>query len=255
MDTSTKSEQVRHHVLALVEGQLRPHDKLPTERELAEALAVSRLTVRRVLDGLEHERLVYRVQGAGTFVSESHIAKSLELTSFSEDMYNRGMRPGSRLLIAEEAPAGARLGQALSLSPADKVLHLARVRLADDEPICFEHSYIPSHLAPGLLDLDLESSLYDLLATTFRLRLERADQVISATVVEPADAELLNVPPFSPAFNVVRTGYDARDRAIERAESLYRADRYSYHVTLFRRESGPTNSHQLSPTWHPAGGE
>ena len=249
MDTGTKSEQVRHHVLTLVEGRLRPHDKLPTERELAEELAVSRLTVRRVLDGLEHERRVYRVQGAGTFVSESHIAKSLELTSFSEDMHNRGMLPGSRLLVAEETPAGARLGQALSLSPADRVVHVARVRMADGEPICLEHSYIPSSLAPGLLDLDLESSLYDLLATTFRLRLEHADQIISATVVEPADATLLNVPPFSPAFNVERTGYDPRGRAIERAESLYRADRYSYHVTLFRREAhGRASNTQGSTT-------
>jgi GntR family transcriptional regulator len=204
---------------------------------LAEELAVSRLTVRRVLDGLEHERRVYRIQGAGTFVSESHIAKSLELTSFTEDMRSRGMVPASRLLAAEETTAGARLGQALSLSPAEKVLHIARVRTADGEPICLEHSYIPSRLAPGLLDLDLEGSLYQLLAGTFRLRLEHADQTITATVVEPTDAALLGVPAFSPAFNVERTGYDTRGRAIERAESLYRADRYSYHVTLYRRHS------------------
>ena len=133
MDSGTKSEQVRHHVLRLVEGTLRPHDKLPTERELAEELAVSRLTIRRVLDGLEHERRVYRIQGAGTFVSESHIAKSLELTSFTEDMRSRGMVPASRLLVAEETTAGARLGQALSLSPAEKVLHMARVRTADGD--------------------------------------------------------------------------------------------------------------------------
>jgi GntR family transcriptional regulator len=237
LDTGTKSAQVRHHVMELVEGRLSPHDKLPTERELAEELAVSRLTVRRVLDGLEHERRVYRIQGAGTFVSESHIAKSLELTSFTEDMRSRGMVPGSRLLAAEETTAGARLGQALALSPSEKVLHIARVRTADGEPICLEHSYVPSRLAPGLLDLDLEGSLYDVLFGTFRLRLEHADQTITATVVEPVDAELLNVPAFSPAFNVERTGYDPRGRAIERAESLYRGDRYSYHVTLYRRHS------------------
>lgn len=236
MGAGTKSEQVRYHVLSLVEGQLRPHDKLPTERELAEELAVSRLTVRRVLDGLEHERRVYRVQGAGTFVSESHVAKSLELTSFTEDMRSRGMTPGSRLLAAEETTAGARLGQALSVSPSEKVLHIARVRTADGEPMCLEHSYIPSRVAPGLLDLDLERSLYRLLDDAFRLRLEHADQTITSTVVDPEQAELLDVPPFSPAFNVERTGYDARGRAIERAESLYRADRYSYRVTLYRRQ-------------------
>jgi len=234
MPNGNKAEQVRRHVLQLVDDQLRPHDKLPTERELAGELAVSRLTIRRVLDNLERERRVYRVQGAGTFVREPHVAKSLELTSFSEDMRQRGMTPGSRLLTAEAKPAGARIGQELALSPADPVVHIARVRTADGEPICLEHSYIPEALAPGLLQMDLEGSLYELLNAHFRLELEHATQTINATVVDQDDARLLTVPAFSAAFRVERTGFDARGRAIERAESLYRADRYRYQVTLYR---------------------
>lgn len=234
MANGGKAEQVRKHVLQLVDAQLRPHDKLPTERELAGELAVSRLTIRRVLDDLEHERRVYRVQGAGTFVQEPHVAKSLELTSFSEDMRQRGMAPGSRLLVAEEKPAGARIGQELALSPGDRVLHIARVRTADGEPICLEHSYISAALAPGLLQMDLEGSLYELLYTHFRLHLERAKQTIAATVVDPDDARLLTVPAFSAAFRVERTGFDPRGRPIERAESLYRSDRYHYEITLYR---------------------
>lgn len=236
MPNTNKAEQVRKHVLHIVDGQLRPHEKLPTERELAGELAVSRLTVRRVLDNLERERRVYRVQGAGTFVREPHVAKSLELTSFSEDMRQRGMTPGSKLLIAEERPAGARIGQELALSPGDRVLHIARLRTADGEPICLEHSYIPEAHAPGLLQMDLESSLYELLTTHFRLNLEHAKQTITATVIDEDDARLLTVPPFSAAFRVERTGFDARGRPIERADSLYRADRYRYEVTLYRGE-------------------
>jgi GntR family transcriptional regulator len=137
-----KADRVRGHVLRLVEDQ-GPHGKLPTERELAEELAVSRLTVRRVLDGLEYEHRVYRIQGAGTFVSEPHISKSLELTSFSEDIPSRGMTPGSPVVKVEETSAGARWGQALSLSPADKVFHIARVRTADGQPMCLEDAISP----------------------------------------------------------------------------------------------------------------
>ena len=234
MPNGNKAEQVRRHVLQLVDAQLRPHDKLPTERELAGELAVSRLTIRRVLDNLERERRVYRVQGAGTFVREPHVAKSLELTSFSEDMRQRGMAPGSVLRSADVRAAGARIGQELTLSPGDPVVHIARVRTADGEPICLEHSYIPAALAPGLLQMDLEGSLYELLNTHFRLELEHATQTINATVVDEEDAQLLTVPPFSAAFRVERTGFDARGNPIERAESLYRADRYRYEVTLYR---------------------
>jgi GntR family transcriptional regulator, N-acetylglucosamine utilization regulator len=230
----TKSGQLREYLLHRIDGELRPHDRLPTERDLAEDFSVSRLTVRRVLDRMESEHRVYRIQGAGTFVSEPPIAKSLELASFSDDMRQRGLVPGSRVIGANEMHAGARIGYALNLSPADTVFHIARVRTADGTPMCVEDAYLPARLVPGLLGLPLEGSLYDLLSAQFRISLERADQVIRCTVLDTSDAETLEVPPLSPAFAVERTGYDARGRAIEHTEALYRGDRYTYNVTLDR---------------------
>jgi GntR family transcriptional regulator len=193
--------------------------------------------VRRVLDRLESEGRVYRIQGAGTFVSERRIAKSLELTSFSEDMRQRGLKPGSRLTVAEEIHAGARIGYALGISPGDRVLHITRVRTADSKPMCLENTYLPAQLVPGLLDMPLDGSLYELLSAEFRIDLERATQNIRCTVLEPAEAELLEVPPLSPAFAVDRTVRDTRGRAVEHAEALYRGDRYGYSLTLQRSPS------------------
>lgn len=231
----TKADVVRRHLEAVIESGLGPHEKLPTERELADEFEISRLTVRRALDQLENDGVVYRVQGAGTFVSEKSITKSFELTSFSEDMRARGLVPGSLSLHAEIVPAGARIGYALGLSPAEKVVHIRRVRTADDAPMCVEDSYLPEMYVPGLVDRLENASLYRVLADQFSLRLERADQVIRVTVLEPPIAAELQVPAFSPAFLVTRTGYDERGRAVEFAESLYRGDRYSYELSVARR--------------------
>nr|WP_055503139.1 GntR family transcriptional regulator [Nonomuraea pusilla] len=235
-----KSEHLRRHLLGLLSAQLSPHDRLPTERSLAEEFSLSRLTVRRVLDQLEQEGHVYRVQGSGTFVSEPRIAKSMELTSFSEDMRSRGRRPGSLHVTSERVPAGAEIGYALRISPSAEVLHVRRVRTADDEPMCLENSYFPSELIPGDLVLTLHGSLYAELATR-GITLHRAEQTIRATVLDPADAEALQAPPFSPAFLVQRTAYDARGRAIERGESLYRGDRYFYQLTIYRDSPAATS--------------
>ncbi|MFZ2964861.1 MAG: GntR family transcriptional regulator [Rhodoglobus sp.] len=234
---TTKSDRVKNHLVAVIDGGLAPHEKLPTERELADEFEISRLTVRRALDQLENEGVVYRVQGAGTFVSERRVAKAFELTSFSEDMEARGMVPGSLAVTAQTIPAGARIGYALNLSPAEPVVHLQRVRTADSAPMCLENSYLPQHLVPDLASRLGDESLYHVLEKAFSLKLERADQVIKATVLEPAVAELLHAPAFSPAFLVVRTGFDARGRAIEFAESLYRGDRYSYEVSVRRNSA------------------
>ncbi|MEV1176004.1 GntR family transcriptional regulator [Nonomuraea sp. NPDC049784] len=231
---AAKSEQLRRHLEGLLVGELAPHERLPTERSLAEEFSVSRLTVRRVLDQLEREGRVYRVQGSGTFVSEPRIRKSVELTSFSEDMRSRGLRPGSLEVGCERIPAGADIGYALQISPSSEVLHIRRVRTADDEPICLEHSYLPVELVPDDLGPELHGSLYEVLSARYGLTLHRAEQAIKATVLDPDDARALHAPPFSPAFLVQRTGFDIRGRAIERADSLYRGDRYSYQLTIYR---------------------
>ena len=231
----TKADVVRRHLEAVIEGGLGPHDKLPTERELADEFDISRLTVRRALDQLENDGVVYRVQGAGTFVSEKSITKSFELTSFSEDMRARGLVPGSLSTKVVVMPAGAHIGYALGLSPAEQVVHIRRVRTADYAPMCVENSYLPESLVPDLVERLGNESLYRVLDEQFSLRLERADQVIKVTVLDPTVAAELQVPPFSPAFLVTRTGYDERGRAVEFAESLYRGDRYSYELSVGRR--------------------
>ena len=236
-----KGAQLRAYLLGLIEADLKPHAKLPTERELAESFGVTRVTVRRALDQLGYEGRVYRTQGAGTFVSEPRIAKSVELTSFTQDMRARGLVPGSLETRIEDIPAGAEIGARLGLSPRDHVAHIFRVRTADGEPMCIEHTYIPAKLAPGLAEEKLEGSLYQLLTKTYHLKVEKAEQTIHATVLDPPLAKLLAVPEFSPAFKVQRVAYDARNQRIEYAESVYRADRYSYDFVIFRTNRDQTN--------------
>jgi DNA-binding FadR family transcriptional regulator len=54
---------------AIVEGSYKFGQKLPAERQLAEAFNASRTTVRLALDRLETDKLVARRIGSGTFVS------------------------------------------------------------------------------------------------------------------------------------------------------------------------------------------
>ena len=237
-----KSDRVRQHLLDMIEDGLGPHDKLPTERQLADELGVSRLTVRRALSELTVQNLVYRIQGSGTFVRPSRIAKSIELTSFSEDMRSRGLVPGSVAIEIAEEPAGAQLAAVLELSPGTLVTSVRRVRTADGTRMCLEQLQLPTHFVPGLTSQDLTGSLYELLAARYGIVIDRADQSIRATVLDPEDAARLGVPAYSPAFEVKRIAIDNRGRPVERAVSRYRGDRYSYDFTV-----------QVFPTGAPRG--
>ena len=66
-------EEVAQQIERLILKKLRPGDKLPSERELAEMLKVSRSSIRDAIRGLELRGLVEPRQGAGTIVRESAV--------------------------------------------------------------------------------------------------------------------------------------------------------------------------------------
>src|SRR5437867_13408292 len=111
----TKQSATRQQVLDLIE-RLGVGTAIPSERQLSADLGVSRLTLRAALDDLAREGYLIRRRGAGTFVSEPKITQELTMTSFTDDMRRRGMRPASRTLELRVSPAGARLGRLLHLS-------------------------------------------------------------------------------------------------------------------------------------------
>lgn len=232
--TRSKYAAIRDHIQsAYIDG--RPADEaLPTERALAEHFEVNRATIRRALLELEADGLLYRVQGAGTFTMGPTIAKSLKLTSFSEDVRLRGLEPSSRVVSAVRRPAGARSASLFHVSPGESVFEITRVRMANGEPMCIETSVLLEKHAPGLLEQDLTGSLYALLENLYEVRIARAEQVVTATVTDALESEQLAVPPLTPALRISRTSMDQRSRPIEHSTTLYRADRYEIRMGIRR---------------------
>src|SRR5437867_436270 len=133
----TKQSQTRDRVVDLIEG-LGVGSAIPSERQLSASLGVSRLTLRAAVDDLVREGYLVRRRGSGTFVSEPKIAQELTMTSFTDDMRERGMRPASRTLELRVSLAGARLGRLLRVSPSEPIVVAQRLRLADGESMVLE---------------------------------------------------------------------------------------------------------------------
>jgi GntR family transcriptional regulator len=230
----TKQSETRELVLDLVE-KLEVGVAIPSERQLSKDLAVSRLTVRAALDELVREGYLVRRRGAGTFVSEPKIAQELTMTSFTEDMRRRGMRPSSRTLELRVVPAGARLGRVLHVSPSERILIASRLRLADEETMAIETLHVREALVPGLSRRDLEgSSFYELLRERYGIEIVGGLQTIEPTVTNEEESAALGVPLHSPAFLFERVTRAASGETVEYVRSIYRGDRYRLVTELSR---------------------
>jgi GntR family transcriptional regulator len=230
---TTKQSQTRDQVLDLIE-QVGVGNAIPSERQLSQDLGVSRLTVRAAIDELAREGHLVRRRGSGTFVSEPKIAQELTMTSFSEEMRRRGMRPGSQTLALDVKLAGAYLGRCLHVSPSERIVVAERLRLADGESMAIETLHVPERLVPGLTRADFdETSFYDLLAERYGIEIVGGVQTIEPTVTNEEESEILGVPLHSPAFQFERTTRSAAG-IVEFVRSIYRGDRYRLVTELSR---------------------
>ena len=102
-DTAPLYQQLQRVLRQAIERQiLSPAEALPAERDLAQAYTLSRVTVRKALDGLVDARLLTRKQGAGTFVAARVEKNFATISSFTEDMVSRGRVPRSEWLARTE---------------------------------------------------------------------------------------------------------------------------------------------------------
>jgi GntR family transcriptional regulator len=218
-------------------GELIPGDQIPSENELTDQYNVSRNTARLAISSLILDGLVYRIKGRGTFVAAERLRYGLmRMSSFTEDMRQRGLEPGSRMLsFACDLPS-KKIHQILKLKNNDMVYRIERLRLADNEPMALNLSYLPVFLCPDLDKKDLASgSLYAMLENQYGYRLGYAEYVIKTGSADERQAELLGVPVDSTLLIREGTTYLEDGTPIEHTLLFNRADRYEFTFRAVRR--------------------
>jgi GntR family transcriptional regulator len=217
---------------AVARGLIKPGDALPSERDLALKVDVSRVTVRKAVQHLVRDGILVQRHGSGTFVApQTHrVEQSLsQLTSFTEDMARRGMIVRAILLdrgLYHPAPEETVI---LGLSPGDRVARIARLRLSGEMPLAIERAALSSAILP---DPDqVGASLYAHLDKSGN-RPVRAIQRIRAVSVGVEDAKLLEVETGAAVLHIERTSYLASGRVIEFTRSVYRGDTYDFVAEL-----------------------
>lgn len=222
------AEILRHQIDS---GMLNPEHQLPTEETLCQTHRVSRGTVREAIRLLIEDGLIRREQGRGTFVNATQPeATPFTLSSFDEDMRRQNRRPATRVLMAEVIPATLEVANRLELTVGEPIIHIVRLRLADNQPVVYETRYLAQSLCPQLLDEDLRTtSVHWLLIYKYHIPLVRMVHTVEICHLSAEQAHLLQAQPGIAAFSVDRLTYTiARERTIPAVwfQALYREDNY-----------------------------
>jgi GntR family transcriptional regulator len=232
IDPSPKYLQIARKMVDLIETNVWPAEQgLPSERQLVDLLEVSRVTARRALQVVSEKGLVVRKPGSGTYVAPRLEQPLSRLTSFSDELRQRGMTSSSTWLMRDVAMANSQEMMALGLAGGTRVARLKRLRRADESPMAFEYSRIPESKLPD--PSVVQQSLYECLdASGFPV--VRALQTMSATNATAEQAKLLEIDIGQAVIFVTRIGYGRDGRPMELTESYCRADVYEFVAELTR---------------------
>jgi GntR family transcriptional regulator len=215
-------------------GHLRPGDAVPSERELAKLHAVSLMTARHALATLEHEGVVERRRGVGTFVSPPKIHFN-KLMGYTEQMRGRGLTAGSKVLFAKIVDNEEEATARLSLPPKSAVVKLERLRHAAGEPFALESCYFSAKQYAGLLSEELErDSLFGIIERNYGVVLGYADEEVDATAADARTADLLGVPKREPLLRIRQVIYSSKGAVITYVLGMYRSDRHNLVIRRFR---------------------
>ena len=234
---------IRYHQIAdelrmrVTSGEYAAGRLMPSEAELSEEFAVSRVTVRKALEVLRDEGLVNARQGFGWFVAGETVRQPLaRLATIEDQMRASGMKPERRILEFAFEKAPKEVARSLGSS---QVLRVRRVNLADGDPFAIVTVWCSADLGQNLSRADVERSpFYELLD----IPLQGATQTIAADAATDDDAKLLQVPVGSPVLRCERVTSDATGRAVLLSRHVFPGHRTEFVVDL------PQAAPSIAPT-------
>lgn len=219
-----------------IKTEMKPNEKLPSERQLLDQYHVSRNTIRLALRDLEERGIVYRLHGKGTFVSTVSLDQTNlgNMYSFSNEMSLDGHHPTTQNRTFDLVKPTKEVVEQLGLGEGEKVYKLVRLRLLDGEPMLYSETFLPEKLFPELIMSDLnENSLYAVLKDKYGERGVMSFEDIEAVILEDEQSKILKVKAKSPALKIYRRVINDHNVAIEFTRAVARGDKFIYRTRQY----------------------
>ena len=226
-------EKIEHYIL---QNQLKPHDKLPSERDLCEMWGFNRTTLRSALLRLIQDGKLYNKRGSGTFVAPLKLNRNLQdLKSFSATVEETGRGLATDVLSKRVIESNKQIAKQLCIVLGHRVLELIRMRKIDGEPVMIETTYLDYERYQGLEQHDFsKESLYNVMEQNYGTSISNGTQKLSITYAEAHEAELLKVEEGRPLYYLTGLVKDEENIPVEYFKTVARVDKIRFSSTLTR---------------------
>lgn len=205
-------------------------DRLPSERDLADEFAVSRMTLRQAITLLVDEGILERRIGSGTYVASRRVQEKMRgTTSFTEIISSQGKTPSTKLISYQRKLASQTEMEKLGLRKTDFVIQMERIRYADNLPVVYELASIPELLIKDFERKDITEHFFKTLVENGYV-IGKSQQVIYAKAASERVADYLEISKGHPILALTQISYFTDGRPFEYVRSQYVGERFEFYL-------------------------
>lgn len=234
------ADQIRNQII--ISKELLPSQMLPTETELCEKYETSKMTVKKALDALVVEGLIYKKRGMGTFVKSLNQGpidnivisnKEQSLTGFSRQF--REQKVSTKVISHSIIAADEALALNLNIAPEDFVYQIIRVRYLDEIPVVHEETYMPIEVIPGLKRCHAQTSIYAYIEQELNYVIQSSHVCIKSKKCPSSILPHLNLKKGEPIAEVTQIAFLDNGRVFEYSISSHHYSFYEFHTVIVKR--------------------
>ena len=228
-------ERIKKDLLdKIIDGRIRPGERLPSEPELAELLGVSRNSLRESIGLLENEGYLQKRKGVGTFATDSDpiIKGGIErLKGIADFIEEKGYLPGSILETFGSGACDETTAARLMLEPGENVTVIETIKTASGKPVASCMDIIPDRLLKkSMAAADFRESIFDNLHANHGIDISFAECDLIATVSDKTLSDKLKLETGSPILLLEQVHYDDQGRRVLFSRSFFPASKFTFKL-------------------------
>ena len=224
----------------ILSGKISIDESLPTESDLCKQYGVSRTTVRQAFTALLNEKLIIRIPGKGTFITQQdkhenvvHFFNTTEslitttyFASFDKTFHYRGVVSPSIRLI-----------DIFGLEPDQKIFCMRGTRYKNGKPLCYFITNFSSKHAHYFKGKRLKNEiLLKIIEKELGMTIKKVRHTIKAFKADRQIAKYLGIKENDPVLELEQIYYMDNDIVVEVGINYFHAERFSYTLELIQQK-------------------
>ena len=202
-------------------------DKLPSENHLSKRFEVNRHTVRRALQILKNEGILFSKRGSGVIVQDSKFKYKIgKRVRFSQNITNENYIPKTKIIRSEIRKASKIEADNLKINSRDEILLIETTGKINNIPTILTKRTIPNKRFPSFLEIfQKELSVTQTLKLLDINDFVRSNTNIIAELADSIQANLLNCKINSPLLKTTYVNQDLNSIPIEYSQTWFVGER------------------------------